>query len=1577
MRISEDSCRRLLLLLQALLVVPLLLFSAVLADTSVNDVLLEDPQTCITNLKLSDVDHLRDILSKHEYLLFVNHYRRQIASSSNVGNLKPFAHLPSELEQVFTELSEGGEMNIYGVRPGQVMTEHEEAFVESICRKTITTLQQIMAPVAIDDIAASSSAFQPESVMQEEEEVEEETAPSCSYTVALDISIQFEGEEIDCSSEVEQSIVDRVDLVTSFSGYKKKADFGPFQLGACPEIPKDCSSSEDKCLSGCLTATNDSCETDWDRLSDDVRVKLASMNAECLGISQTLKVTMTIVENETETIQTKQAEEVEQTDAPSEGAEGEEIEDNNDTEVEENVDDMLDLEADGEETVPCQTEFTIGLDVQIRFVEEGIFAGCMFDEEENIVSTIQTAIWEASYTDWELAEFNFDIDEEVNNANPFAFMHLQEAACPPRTIECDEETSDYCRWGCFTGLLSSCEGSPDDWADSLAEDIRGKLIELGYDCLGLPDELYVYVESDAQGTPIVMEGNFDEESDISSQESTANPTLVDDESDANSTDTTSTQEEAGNDELEEEDETLQQDIENTDDDEQDLEEEDESAELDLEDTDINSDEPLNEETEVPEEIWSDSPTMIPEFNNETEVVGNETLAPNNATSLPSNGTGVESNDGDIEEIDVDDEADNFVPTASPLIPQEPADDTVTISTAFVVSLNEALTMDSPDLSILNEAFKLFVEEILNQVADQQKAERRRLRFATRRLVTLDANSVEIYAVDDTTCPTGDVARFLQLDSTMSPSDTASEEPNEMETRSPTTETEEDIDTQTIAPTETEQVGSDGPTDFQTESPSILSAEELGDSNQTEAPSLEEETTPNPEEFSSTGWPTMPPTVATDAPSSLNTQNSVSDPTSPESTVGEAICQKLSAKYDLILEEGEDEDEVRARFANVTTAFMEKGSLQDALEQVDPNSRFTVLGSSSEPPQTQPPKPDNTGTANDVNNTGTTNDVNNTSSRPDTVDGDEDGDDGNSMLPIFAGGIGAAVLICCCGWVFIYIQKRKRQVENDQEGKKLVDHDVEKGEQEEPREEQNGNDKTFLEDENSVDSEHEASGVDKDMTTVAPLDATKEVEDAAKSQETPPELTAAETGVDLESTQNKNAEQFQEEPVDDSGSVNSDESDGFDPDSSTYEAVPTEASITDGTGATTETFENEKGVEEDSRPTEGEVSPIVDADENPCPISQDEVPESAATDDVEAVGNGIDEEKNELPPNSSAHEKSESPEASVVSGEPFPSEEQSPDESTSKEGEKDNNDSQESASKTSSEEHGKNAEDETPLEKGESAEEALEEGKNDDAAAPSISPLAESENEDPESTTVSAPEEERPSEDTSPDDVVGEQEMTDKAEVDADVKVDVDTEPTLVEESPMEEQPDALQEQEQEGSDEAKTEGKADAKSDATSAEENPDCVEDYEQEDPDEVMAEKNVDVENKRTSVEETEKGSTADEKASDMPQPEQQTTAGDNQNSEDDADNDDDSAPPSNEASPNDAVLRTLSSTGTDRSVLESMFSPEDVARVLDGATPNAAAAASAPADTSTGKKDDSASDNASSDDDSSEDSDDGDLT
>ena len=177
-------------------------------------------------------------------------------------------------------------------------------------------------------------------------------------------------------------------------------------------------------------------------------------------------------------------------------------------------------------------DYNVNLDLQIQYVDDE-FAACVDDEDNQIALAISNALnagFPTVVTNWdgtaEFGEFVFDIDQEVDNVgNPFGRRGLVLRAatprglqigggeCPERSLECTADVADRCRWGCVTAATTNCaeEALFDQWPNLAANVLQAALVTLGFDCLGIADELNVELIVDTTPLPAATSrsGNFD------------------------------------------------------------------------------------------------------------------------------------------------------------------------------------------------------------------------------------------------------------------------------------------------------------------------------------------------------------------------------------------------------------------------------------------------------------------------------------------------------------------------------------------------------------------------------------------------------------------------------------------------------------------------------------------------------------------------------------------------------------------------------------------------------------------------------------------------------------------------------------------------------------------------------------------------------------------------------------------------------------------------------------------------------------------------------------------------------------
>jgi hypothetical protein len=165
----------------------------------------------------------------------------------------------------------------------------------------------------------------------------------------------------------------------------------------------------------------------------------------------------------------------------------------------------------------------LNVDVQIQFPKD-MFVPCESETEDNSIRVqIQEALQQnfaTTVNDWKgtavFGEFLFDRTQAKDNSplggvrrartlratghdsqrtNNEVHRFLQEASCPARTVDCSATVADYCRWGCVGVDATDCgsvASSTKSWA-LLAKDVKSRLAGLGFQCLGLADQLNVVV----------------------------------------------------------------------------------------------------------------------------------------------------------------------------------------------------------------------------------------------------------------------------------------------------------------------------------------------------------------------------------------------------------------------------------------------------------------------------------------------------------------------------------------------------------------------------------------------------------------------------------------------------------------------------------------------------------------------------------------------------------------------------------------------------------------------------------------------------------------------------------------------------------------------------------------------------------------------------------------------------------------------------------------------------------------------------------------------------------------------------
>ncbi|CAB9501174.1 C6 domain [Seminavis robusta] len=161
-------------------------------------------------------------------------------------------------------------------------------------------------------------------------------------------------------------------------------------------------------------------------------------------------------------------------------------------------------------------EYQVLIDIRIWFPGEESTA-CDADEESNIVFHVQKA-FNNGLKDMQgsiaLNQFTFDYEQEevAHQATPVNYRrredtqskhynkHVKGSArnktCPLRTEPCKNGDSKICRWGCLTATINDCKDTSRnvDW-NKLSPGIQTQLRTLGYKCLGVPENLSIFLQA--------------------------------------------------------------------------------------------------------------------------------------------------------------------------------------------------------------------------------------------------------------------------------------------------------------------------------------------------------------------------------------------------------------------------------------------------------------------------------------------------------------------------------------------------------------------------------------------------------------------------------------------------------------------------------------------------------------------------------------------------------------------------------------------------------------------------------------------------------------------------------------------------------------------------------------------------------------------------------------------------------------------------------------------------------------------------------------------------------------------------
>ena len=434
----------------------------------------------------------------------------------------------------------------------------------------------------------------------------------------------------------------------------------------------------------------------------------------------------------------------------------------------------------------------------------------------------------------------------------------------------------------------------------------------------------------------------------------------------------------------------------------------------------------------------ESPGLLQNITDEIFPGQNSTIDP----SLGLNNTDEQNDTGfddieDVEELEPNTTESNATAAAT----GESVSKTVTATSGFIVKTDEATLSDS-DLETLTMAFSDFISALT------AGSRRLVLRGQRRRLYSVDEDSVNIFGVEDAACPEPSRSRMLQELNISATNTTADPPPNTLPensnvpvgnvtdepntTASPLDEefADEDID-ESLTPNTTAS-----PLD--NEFADVDLDESLTDSNATTAPvSASNDTTPETTESDTT---TLPVSGSNSTPSS------------------DAVCQKISVSYDVVLEDGEDPETVLEEIMAAAREGIDDGTLQDSIVNVDPDSPVIIEESTVPPPApTEPPVATFAPTG-----------LNNTTAAPTENAEKENKDDekSSSMMPIIIGVVVGMLVLCGCaggGYWFTQQKKVSEDTAGDEKPFNDEDEDLEKGGEATDGEndgEPNKNDETF-------------------------------------------------------------------------------------------------------------------------------------------------------------------------------------------------------------------------------------------------------------------------------------------------------------------------------------------------------------------------------------------------------------------------------------------------------------------------------------------------------------------------------------
>ena len=961
---------------------------------------------CKTSLTTSELGRKDSILKKGEYLNLVNKYLSEIYSGSVLTHT-PFPQLPAKMGILFDqELAVGGEIDIYGARPLQDLTEEQAEHLRHVCTRTVEGLGEYMSVI--------DSGFSPATLQQEPEEEEEggppegangngeegegppegadggdgppegagEEAggPPCLFQFNLDLRIDYlEAEFLACdSAEQEQSISDT--MVDTLQSY---ADTEGFDL--------------------VLTYNPD---LFWDvREGQEVNTLEPDFLRRTL-VQRDLQLSTTTCSERQESESCNP----EETSYCRWGCLSAEvgcrfISDDTFDEMEKAVTDAMRVAAEDIECLGIPEELEVKM--RVEDLSAGGPVGFGPDEENP---------GEGGPID-DLDDFNGPTTQQANTTGGSGGPG---APLPQNITDGGPGDGTGPAEGAGDGGPNSGQGNsslPDSMPPQNATGIPEQNNATGGSEVPVP-------EQNATGDPEdSMSGQNATDASVPSQSNTSDTSEGDSIPDQNTT-TESVpipsqnitggldQNMTGN----LEDPTLDQN----------------ATETPFPGQN-NTDEPLGP---TPGQNNTGEPLEpIPGQNNTDESSGSlqnntDEFIPGQNSTIDSN-LGQNSTDGqnvtgvgDFEVVDGQES--NTTESNDTAVPiGEPMSKSVTATSGFIVSTDGAALSDS-DLETLATAFSDFLGALTAEnSANSTTRKRLLLRRQRRRLYSVDEDSVNIFGVDDAACPEPSDSRMLQELNISATSNTTDPPPESLPETSIPTENITDTPNTTAAPLSEENADED-------------LEESLTGSNTTATPV-------------SASNATTPPTTESDT----TTPAAAGSNSTPSS---DAVCQKISVSYEVVLEDGEDPETVLEEIIAATTAGIDDGRLQESIVNVDPDSPVTVEESTVPPPApTEPPVA--TGVPAGLGNT--------TAAPTETIEKEtKDDEKSSSMMPIIiAVVVGVLVLCGCAGGGYWFMQQKKvsEDTAGDEKAFNDEDEDPEKGEAadgDNDGEGSNKNDETF-------------------------------------------------------------------------------------------------------------------------------------------------------------------------------------------------------------------------------------------------------------------------------------------------------------------------------------------------------------------------------------------------------------------------------------------------------------------------------------------------------------------------------------